>query len=379
MSLAAGETRSGVSDLDRVFWATVLLAALVTSLRNLAWCSVPMTTGAWEDPMWLAQQDTLGFWSALLTPYRGYTHLFPRLAAALVAPLLGGTPARMFAFHLIGAIADGLCAAWIARVEFRKWIPDDRARVVLAVWIAAQPMAVEIPLAVTDVQWYLLWVGFLLTLVPTPAPWGARLVRWAGWWLIGLSAPGALALAPLILVAAARERGGARMFQLLCGVPLLVMVLVMKHADLGQPPRFPAAAEILRCLLWTATGPIVGRAEPFTNFGASTAVEVTAALLAAWSVGVVIVRGGAVARAWLAHAACALVLLVALACAGRPGAGANPEYTAGGRYFFVPVAILGMLHAIAWSVAPGRLGRISLAPAVIATLPATAASLKIRL
>ncbi|MDP9093279.1 MAG: hypothetical protein M3N95_10170 [Actinomycetota bacterium] len=122
------------------------------------------TVWAEDGSIFLQQALTQGRLHSLLQPYAGYWHLVPRVLAAVVVQF-------PLSWHGVGmdaaASAVQASVALTAYVATRGYLAARSARAVLAVVVAALPVAPEVSDSVANLQWFLLF-GAAIALLWTP-------------------------------------------------------------------------------------------------------------------------------------------------------------------------------------------------------------------
>jgi uncharacterized membrane protein YgdD (TMEM256/DUF423 family) len=320
-----------------------------------------------DGTVFLHDELVWGFRRALLRPYAGYVHVTPRAVAGLLALLPVRTTAWCYA--VVSLAVGAVACAWFARAEYRRVVSDDGARAAMCLATAAVATGGEIIGNLCNLQWYLLWLGYLLILAPLPRGSWRKTGYVAAWWAIGLSTAGALALAPLwILRLMLRRARGERLCGALCLLPSVLFVGLLDWPTItANQLKTPAATagEVLCLLGWRLLGEaFVGEFDPLRlvkRFG--TAVPSAAAGLIAVAVWVVTARGTPRQRAWLVLSATALSVYAFMVVRGRPDTVVNWRHEGGGRFFVFPANLVVMLFVVCAGVLPWP-RRLALAPAL---------------
>ncbi|SDG60095.1 hypothetical protein [Thalassobaculum litoreum] len=137
--------RKSLSEISWVFISTAICIFLLIS-RQPEQIGSPQIW-AEDGTVFLQQHQRLGF-SALLEPYAGYLHLFPRLGAAAAGLLpIEWTPA-------IYAALSVLATAWVAVIVHLTRLTATQ-RVLFVVLFVAIPHQGEVFLNLTNAQWIL--------------------------------------------------------------------------------------------------------------------------------------------------------------------------------------------------------------------------------
>ncbi len=309
----------------------------------------------------------------LLWPVGGYLNSVQRLGA--LSAVWSGLPLADVPtlFALTGLATQLASALFLAGPRLRPLWPSDTARALFAGLYLCLPNSVETFGNLTDSQWHLCLLAFMIVMAP-PLP-AARATAW-GWRLFdgavlvasGLSGPFCLVLAPFCaerLRGAWHDRAARR--QALwrgalvggCAVVQLACLLGTRHArqlaPLGADALPLAHVVALQVVLGLLLGlhSIIGiaRAPWWQPDGPSLAVTVAAAGLAAYAVR----RGSVLLRAF-----CLFSLLLFAAELASPAVSASmPQWRmlmvpwAGQRYFLLPMlAWAGVLFTLAGTAAP---------------------------
>jgi hypothetical protein len=310
-----------------------------------------------DGTIFLHDELVWGLRRAVLRPYAGYVHVFPRGVAALVALL----PVRLtaWAYAITSLVVGAVVCAWFARAEYRRIVPDDSARAAMCLAAAAVATGSEIIGNICNLQWYLLWLGYLLVLAPLPRTPCGRTAYVAAWWGIGLSAAGSLALAPLwVLRWTLRPGRGERICGALCILPMLLFVGFLDWRTISASQfggMAVTATGILRLLGWRfLSEAFVGEVDPLhlvKRFGAAVPLAVAGLIaLGAW---VIAEHGTRRQRAWLVLSATALCVYAVMVVRGRPDTVVNcPHDRGGGRFFVFPANLVVMLFIVCAGVLP---------------------------
>jgi hypothetical protein len=315
-----------------------------------------------DGSVFFKEQMESGFLVAVGIHYAGYLHLVPRVIAGLASVF----PLRFapLCYNFVALCLAAVVCAWFSRGEFRRIVRSDGLRALACVGFACAPTGWEIVGTVTNLQWYLLWWGYLLWMSPLPAGRKGRVAFVGAWAAIGLSAPGAIALMPFWMVRlVVRRDRGERVACLACLVPPLLLVSMVDPSEVGAITEPFAAAELIfrgvrKLFAWrVVVEALVGETDPVhlaDRMGDSLAylgfltVVVGCALLA--------VYGSVRVRTWLVLSAVFVVLYLAVAVVGRPDhvlkVSLYKMNWGGGRYFFVPLCVVLMGFFAALSVAP---------------------------
>lgn len=302
-----------------------LLAVAIAVLRKPDALFLPQLW-AEDGAVFLKSALTHGI-GAVVEPYSGYHHLFPRLVAAIAALL----PATVI------PLAFNVAAAWplmlIARRLASPRLALTRAQRVACLLIAVvPPMPGEVLLNLTNTPWLFGLVLVLVLLAEPARARGAMLRESATIVVAGLTGPLCLALAPLFAWRAYLDStaGALRQAALVAGCAMLqgVTLAFTRRFGSGEPLAFD--------LLLSRLGQRMLDLTPWTPDEAIGFILASAAL-ALVVLGLVLLVARRDRRAAFSLAAALVVSVVVLfGIRNLPGALAVP----GGRYFSAPMVLL---------------------------------------
>lgn len=152
----------------------------------------------WGDdgPHWYAQAYQYGIGS-LLIPISGYLNTVQRLGAILVQPLpLAWTP---FLFQLVSILIQAAPAIFLVSPRMDGAWPDRTSRYLFALLFLVMPNAPETSAGLTNSQWYLAILAFLLIVSSPPPSMAGRVVETLVLFLAGISGPFCVLLMPAVL------------------------------------------------------------------------------------------------------------------------------------------------------------------------------------
>ncbi len=296
-------------------------------------------------------------WRALAWPHTGYLQTAPRLVALAVQPFpLAWAPT---AFAAVAIAAQALPGAFLLGRRMDAAWPSVPGRGLFALLYAALPNSFEVSANLTNMQWHLAVLAFLV-LAATPARgWVGRSFDAAVLLLSGLSGPFCVFLLPVALCYRALDRTAQRRRRLAmvagcCAVQAACLLATMdatrSTAPLGATllgfVRIVAVQIVLGPLLGTRIGRHLADSPVWAWSGVPTLIFLTALALIVFALwrGPVLLRMGALAAACLFGAALAHPQ-VNLTEPQWPLM-ANPG--TGQRYYFVPMlAWLGVLLTLA--------------------------------
>lgn len=158
-----------------------------------------------EDGLnWYAEVYKSGPFAQFFTPYAGYLQIVSRIVAGLSLLVPVGSAPLVFAIAAI--ICQVLPAVFLASTRLSPLIPNSWVRLGLAFIYLASPGASGIDAILTDAQWHLAVLSFLILIAPRPTRWTWLGLDLAALLIAGLSGPFALFLAPLALSLSLRRR-----------------------------------------------------------------------------------------------------------------------------------------------------------------------------
>jgi hypothetical protein len=228
--------------LTRPFWLHLLLiAAMILSRRPDALLHPQFWA---EDGQSFYHDAYMRGPAALLLPLGGYLNTFSRLVAALAVNFpLAWAPA-MFA---VTAFAVQLAPpAVMLSDRMAAALPSPRARLAMAYFYAAMPNSWELNVNLTNAQWHLAMLAFLLVVASPARHPAARAADALVLAVSGLSGPFDLFLVPLAWFEQTRRRDPARLTNALvlsaAGAVQLVCIAVShatavrRYTSLGATP-----------------------------------------------------------------------------------------------------------------------------------------------
>ncbi|MGC1185405.1 MAG: hypothetical protein WBA31_09710 [Candidatus Dormiibacterota bacterium] len=152
---------------------------------------------------WYSQAYTLGPFVPFLTPYAGYLQVTSRIVAGLSLLVPIGWAPLVFVLAAIGC--QVLPVVFLASDRLATIIPNTWLRLALGFAYLNVPGASGIDAILTDAQWHLAVLSYLIMIAPRPHKWYWRSLDIVGLAIAGLSGPFALFLAPLALVVSLRR------------------------------------------------------------------------------------------------------------------------------------------------------------------------------
>ena len=239
-----------------------MIAALCFGLLLCRRPAVLLHADFWAEDGWHWYPDAYNRgWHSLLVPYAGYAQTICRLVALAAEPFPLLWVPTIFALAALG-IETAAAVLLLSRRLDDVWPGRGPSRTPFAAMALLLPNAFELYGNLTNAQWYLSLIGFLL-LVATPArgaPW--RALDLAVLSLCGLSGPFCLFLLPIAAWQYAARRGadrGAKLLVLMvCAV--LQAILALSAGRTTPPPlgaSVPRLANIIG--LQIVAGTLLGR------------------------------------------------------------------------------------------------------------------------
>ncbi len=344
-----------------------LIAALVPlGFFALLLCRRPTSllhADFWAEDGWRWYPDayTQG-WHSVFMPYAGYLQTICRLVALAAQVLPLSSAPTLFA--LTGLAVQTTAASLLVSHRLDAAWPDRASRMLFACIAVLLPNAFEVYANLTNAQWNLSLIGFLLLVAQPTRTRAGRLLDVMALLLCGLSGPFCLFLLPVSIWQAVRARA-LSISLVTIGACCVIQAGLALSAGRGAEPDLgatvPRLADILA--LQIILGPLVGRhgmgALLHSAMWRSQLLPVAATVLGG-ALGVLAMRdGGRLIRQFCLYAALSLA-----ACLLRPATGSrapawmlfsSPDI--GDRYYILPMlAWIGILFTVA--AHPGRVPRI---------------------
>jgi hypothetical protein len=211
-------------------------ALLTAGLYIVIWqrCPTILTRAQfWAEDGWAWYPDAYQHgWHSLFWPHAGYLQTISRLVAlaSLGAPLAYAP--LIFAFAALAV--QGAAPAFLLSPRMAPAIPSFPARLVLALLLAALPGTNETFVNLTNAQWYLALLAFLVLCAAPAASLPQRLFDCCALTLSGLSGPFALCLTPVAFLCwwRGRQRWQKWRLALITATALLQLgILFYAHAQ----------------------------------------------------------------------------------------------------------------------------------------------------
>ena len=348
--------------LEPALWARVLPFAflMLGVVMLLTRLPVILLTNLWAEDgtVFYAEAYNQGALRALLIPHTSYLQTFPRLESLLAVhfPVL-------FAPYLASAVAllaDVLPGAVFVSNRFRKVVPARAVRILLALASIALPGSFEVNGNLSNVQWHLALLGFVL-LLAAPRTRVGHVLDLLALAVVGLSGPFGFLLLPAALVLAWKR--GRWLWPRVAVLTVTVAIqglIYVTHRDQRPPANLGLSGPLLvRILDRPLLQPILGT-DAYQQLLHSTAWSALWLPLAVLIAGAVLValalwRGPLELRLllWLG----AGVLVFALFGALTPPKGTLwsmlPSGDSGFRYFYIPAFI--WIATLIWAACQPKL------------------------
>lgn len=242
------------------------------------------------------QAYALGPLRAIFIPYGGYFLFLPRIVTACFMGLpLSTVP---LAFNLAGIVIQTLPVVFLFSGRFDHLIPSLRVRLLLGVLYLALPNSNEVNVTLTNSQWHLAVLLFMVVIAP---PSSQRVWRFFDTVVIiagGLTGPFCVLLLPVAAIRWYLTRSGRSVtnLALLFATSVIQSLPLVLHIPLGPeylPPQPVESALTLGDSVMLVVRIVAGQIYLGTTLGMSTFVHVSAARWwAGYVVPVVIFVGG---------------------------------------------------------------------------------------
>ncbi len=237
----------------------LLFAVLIISRKPAALLHAEL----WGDEGWSFYPDAYRVgWRCLLIPAGGYLDTLQRLVGLAVQPLpLTAVPT---AFAAVALCVQLLPALFLVSRRMAAALPSAPVRLLLALLYAVLPNELEFYVNLTNAQWNLALLAFLILVAAPPRSRTGRLLDSLVLVLSGLSGPFMLLLLPVsVWQLAARRHPGDRRHLLIVAATALVqlgVLVLVSHgggrstAPLGAGPRMFARVVSLQVILGAELG-----------------------------------------------------------------------------------------------------------------------------
>lgn len=345
---------SGIGAWGRTLAVPALALALLVARRPAALLHADF----WAEDGWRWYPDAYNDgWRTLFSPYAGYLQSVCRLVGLAAQPFpLSWAPA-IFSLSALAVQVAAACLLLSSRMN-AIW-PNRSSRMLFAFIYLLLPNSFEVHANLTNAQWHLSLIAFLL-LVATPArtSWG-RIADRLLIALCGLSGPFCLFLFPVSIWQAWRNRDWDSAWKLAlilvcCTVQATLAISAGRGAapDLGAGPRRLAVIVALQIILGTELGRHAMPGIIHTVLWSDNALPILISMAAAGLILMALLSGGVLLRQFILYAV--LVLSAGLL---RPATGSSTPawllFTTpdiGDRYYVIPMlAWIGALFTLAAS------------------------------
>ncbi|GBR69966.1 hypothetical protein [Gluconobacter kanchanaburiensis] len=186
--------QSGMSVRQMVFWGLLLAVALFLRHPGALLMSQFWGEDSW---VWYPQAYEQGA-ASLLNPETGYLQTFPRLIGLLAQ----GVPFHLAPtlFALVAFLVQLTPPLFLLTGRLDQAWPDRTSRLLFALFMVALPNSYEVQVNLTNSQWHLAILAFLVLQSTPPQGWGQRLFDGAILLLSGLTGPFCVFLFPIALL-----------------------------------------------------------------------------------------------------------------------------------------------------------------------------------
>ncbi len=330
---------------SRSLWWCVLASALLLALRK-PWALHTPQFWAEDGSIFMVQDEQIGL-RAFFEPYNGYLHLIPRLIAWIAshAADVAWWPA------IYNGLAYATHLALFARLASpRVELPAKPGLMLAFVLVVGTG---ESLINVTNVPWISAFFIVLHLFTARPTTLGQKLGDFGILFVVGLTGPMAIVLAPVFAWRAWRGRQLNEFLALgIIAACALVQGGFVLRTDLNinavsDPFRPFMASSILgsRLVTWTLFGPAAVRAGALWAHAVFGAGAIVALLV--WSL-------RADPRRTLRAMIVAIFFLVTAACLYRVRADTwqDDNLVNGDRYFYIPRVLLAWLLVLEWHTTP---------------------------
>jgi len=331
----------------------------------------------WAEDGWHWYPDAYNDgWRALFRPYAGYLQSICRLVGLIVQPFPLLWAPTLFSIAALGVQVAAACLLLSSRMN-AAW-PHRPSRMLFAFIYLLLPNSFEIYANLTNAQWHLSLVAFLLLVaIPARTSWG-RVADFLLIMLCGLSGPFCLFLFPVSIWQAWRKRDRESTWKLAlvftcCIVQATLSIDAGRGASphLGAGPRRLAVIIALQIILGTEIGRHAMPGVIHTVLWSDNALPILISFAAAALTLMAVHSGSVLVRQFILYAA--LVLSAGLL---RPATGSmvpawmlftTPDI--GNRYYVIPMlAWIGVLLTLAGSrrLAVARMAYVLIAAVLVA-------------
>ncbi len=316
-----------------------------------------------DDSTWYQSAYSLGPLKSLIHPAAGYLVLLQRLGASI--SLLLPTVAAPTFFNLVALAVEVVGICYLLSPRMRSAIPSVPVRVAIALLVIALPNAYDTAGNLTNAQWHLELIAFVVMLSDPPPRKVGHILDGLIILGSGLTGPYCVLLEPIMFWRWRRQRDDRRLRNLLiantaCAVIQVLVIIDRFGAERVAGPLAAGVYPLVRMIGRQVTlGLIVGAhgltqiqgSWIATNGGALTVLAVIPFAVCGWAAW----RGPAILRAFCFFALVEFLLAIAapsIAGARWPSLG-NPAdivnfHPGGIRYFLFP--LLAFAISLGWLV-----------------------------
>lgn len=174
-----------------------------------------------DGVVWFSQAYNDGWWRPLFVTEVGYFQTLPRLAAALA--LLVPLAHAPLVCNLVAVVIEAIPATLLVSARSREW-GSLSTRVAIAFIYLALPTCPELCAIITDAQWALALIAFLVLVASPPSTRPQQIFDVAALALCSLTGPFCVLLFPIAFYLAwkRRQNRSARLYAILIGLGCMI-------------------------------------------------------------------------------------------------------------------------------------------------------------
>jgi hypothetical protein len=285
-------------------WTLVLLALVFGALVLSRKPEVLLHAELWGDDGWSWYPDAYNIGAAsLLQPVNGYLNSLQRLIGLAVQPFPLTWVPTLFAG--VALVVQVLPALFLASVRMAPVWPNIFARLLFALIMIMLPNEIEFYVNLTNAQWNLSLLAFMVLVSAPPAGAAAAVFDTFVLLLSGLSGPFCLLLIPVGLLQLWEDRSTTSLWRMavlgVTGLTQIGFLLGVPHggrstAPLGAGPRMLARVVSLEVLLGAELGFYTIQNVYAASIWQPNAVPLTVAMIGFVLAVVAMVRGSSLVR-----------------------------------------------------------------------------------
>ena len=314
----------------------------------------------WGEDGWVWYPDAYNVgWLSLLKPWVGYLQTSSRLVALLVQPFPLAWAPTLFA--AAGLVVQILPAVFLVSSRMDRVWPSLWARFALALVYIALPNSYELYVTLTNAQWHLATLAFLVLVSDPPEHWTGRAFDGTVLIISGLSGPFCLFLLPVACwqMLGERSRTGYRRAALVFATSIVQggIILATAHSSRSGEPLGASVETLARIFsLQIFFGSVLGYRTMPALLGWQPWQTTWFPFLVA-TAGVLLWLAAFISGPSLLRKACLFATLLLIAALLHPQVSLSvPQWTAmtqplaGDRYFVIPMVVwIGALFSLSTS------------------------------